>query len=302
MDVDRLPLVAVLLAACNGEQWIAEQVDSILQQQGVRVRLCISVDAASEDGTLEWCRAMAVQEPRVSLLPWGERFGRAGSHFFHLLRVADFHDCDAVALADQDDVWLPQHLAGAVQLLQEQNLAACSANVLAFWPNGRQELIDKARPQRRYDYLFEAAGPGCSYVMRSGDALALADFLREQHAALEQVWLHDWLIYAWFRATGRRWQIRPQVQLRYRQHAHNHLGVNSGLRAALVRLRMLRQGWYRRQIGTIVRVLRPWLPELPDAMLQGRVPPGFVLANAAELRRHPRDRWILLMMLLCGLY
>lgn len=39
MKADNIPRVAVLLAAYNGMQWIEEQVDSILNQQGVAVTL-----------------------------------------------------------------------------------------------------------------------------------------------------------------------------------------------------------------------------------------------------------------------
>ena len=48
---DKLPKVAILLAAYNGEQWINAQLDSIWLQQDVTLDIFVSLDA-SHDSTL----------------------------------------------------------------------------------------------------------------------------------------------------------------------------------------------------------------------------------------------------------
>ena len=75
-----------------------------------------------------------------------------------------------------------------------------------------------------------------------------------------------------------------------------------GWRAALSRLRLLRRGWYRGEIGRISSLLLPWLPELPAALAEGRVPAAFLLQQGSQLRRRARDRWLLAAMLLSGFY
>ena len=83
---------------------------------------------------------------------------------FRLFRVVDFSGYDYISLADQDDVWLDCKLARACKLLREDEAEGYSSNVLAFWPDGRERLIEKAFPQRRWDFLFEGPGPGCTFV------------------------------------------------------------------------------------------------------------------------------------------
>lgn len=44
-EIARKPSVLVMMATYNGEKYVAEQIDSILAQEGVNVTLLISDDA-----------------------------------------------------------------------------------------------------------------------------------------------------------------------------------------------------------------------------------------------------------------
>ena len=136
------PRVAVCLAAYNGMSWIEAQVDSILTQENVDIRIIVAVDH-SADGTEEWLRAFAARDPRVILLPTGPASGGAVQNFFRLLREGDFTGCDYIALSAQSNIWLPSKLTWAVERLNEANAQAYSSEALAFWPNGRRKLICK---------------------------------------------------------------------------------------------------------------------------------------------------------------
>ncbi|WP_067100119.1 glycosyltransferase [Marinomonas atlantica] len=294
-----LPNVAVLLAAYQGIRWIAEQVDSILLQRNVSVTLFISVDACSEsgieDGTLAWCQNLANTHENVHLLPYGERFGGAGANFFRLLTDVDFSKFDAISLADQDDIWLDTKLEHACQCIRDGLCLVYSSNVMAFWPDGRRQLVKKSYPQRRYDHFFEAAGPGCTYVLDQSVAQPLQRFLRERREHLNKVALHDWLIYAYCRQQGIAWFIDEQSTLHYRQHAANQVGVNEGISAYKKRLKQVASKYYRGQIEEICALVAPELtPKLQSF--------GFRLSNALQCRRRPRDRFALLVMFLLCIY
>lgn len=139
------PRIAVLLAAYNGVHWLPEQVTSILEQEDVDVALFISVDS-SDDGTEAWCEALQASNPAVTVLPLGLRFGGAGKNFFRLLHDVELASFDAISLADQDDIWYPDKLARAYQYIAQGN-DAYSSNVLAFWPDGREMLVEKHQPR-----------------------------------------------------------------------------------------------------------------------------------------------------------
>jgi rhamnosyltransferase len=296
------PRVAVLLAAYNGMKWIDEQVRSILQQEGVEVCLFISVDP-SEDETSSWCRRLAAEDTRVMLLPEGQKFGGAARNFFRLIRDVDFSMADYMALADQDDIWFPEKLSVAVMHMKKGSFSAYSSSVTAVWADGRQLLIDKAQAQRRYDFLFEAAGPGCTYVLACGKALELRDFLIKNWVTVNKVALHDWLIYAWFRANGLSWYIDPTPRILYRQHDSNQVGANQGIKAILSRLKMLNSGWYRAEIGKISLLVGDQLAFLREIVSRdGTVSRLFLLRNAFETRRRLRDQLFFFTVVMLGLY
>lgn len=293
---------AVLLAAYNGMQWIAAQVESILCQENVDIHLFISVDL-STDQTLAWCHGLAERDMRVTVLSGEERFGGAARNFFRLFVDVSFSDFGYVALADQDDIWLPDKLSAAQYFLSNNGYDAYSGNVVAFWSNGREVLVNKAQPQRRYDYFFEAAGPGCTYVFKVQPALNFKRFLIQNWTSLSQVSLHDWMIYAWFRISDYRWHIDPTPKVMYRQHTSNQVGANQGLQAAINRLRLLRAGWYRAEIAKIASLLGSLSSDcLSQSLMAGKIPRKLVFTYGNELRRRLRDRVFLAIIIIFGLY
>ena len=197
----KLPKIAVLLAAYNGTQWIEAQVASILAQAAVNLTIYISVDP-STDGTEEWCAACADKYSEVVLLPVSEVFGGAARNFFRLIRDVDFAAYDYIAFSDQDDVWNVDKLAHSVRMLEKYSADAYSSNVTAFWPNGKTILLDKAQSQVEWDYLFEAAGPGCTYVIGRKIADPLKALILQSWKKLQLVSLHDWYLYAFARSRG----------------------------------------------------------------------------------------------------
>jgi rhamnosyltransferase len=198
--------VAVLLATHNGINWLAEQVTSILGQQDVDVRLIVS-DDASTDGTSQWLKILAQEDNRVVLLPCGSGYGSAGRNFYRLVLEADTSDCDYVAFADQDDIWLKNKLKSQIRLSVQHGADGVSSNVVAFWRDGSRGLIDKAEPLRRLDFIFESAGPGCTFLLSPWLIGQVRRVLSDANSEARQIELHDWLVYAVCRALGRKWHI-----------------------------------------------------------------------------------------------
>jgi rhamnosyltransferase len=291
-----LPKVAVLLAAYNGMAWIEQQLDSILKQANVRVSVFISVDP-STDGTEAWCTSYAQQHADVTLLPPAGKFGGAARNFFRLIRDVDFSPFDYIAFADQDDIWHADKLSRATCMLQSGEYQAYSSNVTAFWPDGRRMLLDKAQPQVRWDHLFEAAGPGCTYVLDHRLASTLKASLIQQWDMAQEVTLHDWYCYAFARSHDFVWYIDPSSSMAYRQHASNQVGANTGVAPLMARLKTIANGWWPDQVLLIARLCghQSLLPT--DASRSKRITFFRLIFSARECRRRPRDK--LLFVIAC---
>ncbi len=259
--------IAVILAAYNGAKFIETQINSILNNKNIFTNITISVDE-STDNTLEICRYFKSNIDNVFLLDQNGRFGDAAKNFFRLIHDIDFTSVEYVAFADQDDIWNEKKLTRAVDELQRTQSDGYSSNVTAFWENGKTKLINKSHPQVEWDYLFESAGPGCTFVLTQSLALALQAFIRSHPVEMQTVWLHDWFTYAFARANGYRWIIDPQSTMQYRQHAHNQVGVNLGFKAFKHRAAFISSGKWFAQAALIANLLgksssdfvKTWLP------------------------------------------
>lgn len=285
------PRLAVCLAAYNGMQWIDEQITSIKAQEGVDVTLYISVDV-STDGTEGHIRRLAENDKRIVLLPYGARFGGAAPNFFRLLAEIDFSPYDYVALSDQDDIWLPNKLSRATKALEASDADGYSSNVTAFWENGRQTIVNKAQPQRQFDYLFEAAGPGCTYVLSASLANKVKECVVKNASEIKNIGLHDWLIYAFARSNGFKWIIDPAPSMLYRQHSTNQVGVNQGFRAFHARSKKIFNGWGFQQASMIAQLVGNSTNQ-PHARLcsMRRKDLLWLAANSSKFRRRLRDRY-----------
>ncbi|ATB64089.1 glycosyltransferase family 2 protein [Pseudomonas mosselii] len=287
-----LPQVAVLLAAYNGMSWIEEQLASIQAQHFVDVSIYISVDP-STDGTEAWCVEYARAHSNIHLLPPSGRFGGAARNFFRLIRDVDFSGYDYICFSDQDDIWYPNKLGRAVAKLRAANIDGYSSNVVAFWPNGRRVLVNKSQPQVQRDYLFEAAGPGCTYVFSKPLAIALKSGILQQWDQVQDVAMHDWYCYAFARCNGFNWFIDPVPGMDYRQHENNQLGVNMGGASALSRLRQVARGDWFTQVQLIDSLTCDGKTALPQRIELASCLSFIRLAMRFKAcRRRRRDQWL----------
>jgi rhamnosyltransferase len=293
---------AVCLAAYNGAQFVAEQIDSILHQRGVDLQLFVSVDQ-SIDGTESQLAQWARVEPQLTLLPFGHRFGGAAPNFFRLLRDIDLAGFDYLSFADQDDVWHPDKLWRAHHVMTNQRAAGYSSNFTAFWPSGKECRINKAWPQRKWDFLFESAGPGCTYVLDRRLARAFQELVRAADERLLRIDYHDWLAYAFARAHNYRWVIDDWSSMRYRQHANNQIGVNAGWDSFLLRAQRVLAGYGFEQSRLIAELVGVSSITVVKRGLRGGRPGCLWLAlQARHCRRKPLDQiWFFISCLLLAM-
>ena len=102
-------MIAVLLATYNGEKYLKEQIDSILEQMDrVPDKCALYVhDDGSTDGTCEILKEYASQYPDCVKLLEGPPQGGSTKNFMYMLSEVE---ADYYMFSDQDDVWLPEKI------------------------------------------------------------------------------------------------------------------------------------------------------------------------------------------------
>ena len=143
---------------------------------------------------------------------------------------------------------------------------------------------------KKLDYYFESAGPGCTFVLKRQSFKNFKNFLLENWDLTNNIKLHDWIIYAYYRTLLMPWYIDEIPSLYYRQHDRNEIGANINLKAYLNRLKKIKNKWYRNEVQKIVSLMKK--KERKNISLNR----SFLIANFYKLRRRPRDAFFLLLM------
>ena len=106
--------LTVCMSAYNGEKYIAEQIESIMTQEGCSPFLYIR-DDGSTDNTLDVAkRAAQKYEGRIAI----ESGTNIGYRKSFLTALCNAPETEYFAFADQDDVWLPNKCSSALKKLK----------------------------------------------------------------------------------------------------------------------------------------------------------------------------------------
>lgn len=116
-EKDGLPLVNIGMPVYNGEEYIRDALNSLLEQTFRDFELIIS-DNASTDLTGEICQEYAQRDSRIVYVRQNENIG-AAANFQFVLERAQAH---IFMWAAYDDKWAKNHLMKATSLLREKEI------------------------------------------------------------------------------------------------------------------------------------------------------------------------------------
>lgn len=249
-SMQRSPRVLVLLPTYNGSRYIREQIDSILAQEGVELRIAVRDDGSSDDTHAQLVRCALDSRIQVSRSS-GTRSGSAAQNLFILMQENAAEDFDFVAFSDQDDLWRHTKLVRACTYLLRDRAVGYSSATIAVWAEGRQRTLRQVGTPTCSDFLFEGAGQGCTFVLKYDFYSRVRNFVLRERDLTRALHYHDWAIYALARSWELPWIFDPEPSMYYRQHKNNDTGARRSLPGIARRLALLSNGWYRCQLGGI---------------------------------------------------
>ena len=97
--------IDVLIATYNGQEFLRQQLDSIINQTYKNIRILIS-DDCSTDNTREILKEYKQKDDRIILYFQDENLGYIKNFEFLLQKV----ESEFFALCDQDDIWLEEKI------------------------------------------------------------------------------------------------------------------------------------------------------------------------------------------------
>lgn len=220
-----LPHITVVMPVYNGAAYLEAQVDSILAQTDVRLRL-IAADDGSKDGSLELLQRLAAAHPALEVVTNETNMGLMRT-LARLLAMVDPAQ-GYVALADQDDIWDPQKLSVSIAALEARQAALVYSDVRVIDADGTLTGASYLSPRAirpvegRNPLAFAFRNPAIGHTIVARAALA------PQMALLPpSMTFHE----AWLVAVACQSGPVAYVDQRlggYRQHGGNVIGAKAG--------------------------------------------------------------------------
>lgn len=233
--------LGVLLSAYNGEKYITQQVESIMNQNNVdHITLLVRNDGSTDD-TLEILRKLEKKYTNLQVIN-GSNIGLIAS-FFELLRIGfQKFNFDYYSFSDQDDYWMKDKLESAIQYLSKENnniplLYGCRSVVVdeKLKPTGFLTQAQK-RKLTFYNTAIQNIVIGHNQVLNK----KLAKILINQKQDFSNIYSQDLWITNVAAVSGKIvFENTPHAY--YRMHENNQLGYGKGkfdrIRGHLIRLR-----------------------------------------------------------------
>ena len=155
--------VAVLLSSYNGEKYIEEQIQSILNQKNVEVELYIR-DDGSTDKTIFIIKKLMKENLNIHLI-CEKNVGYEESFMKLIYEIVP--ETDYYAFSDQDDVWLEEKLFVAIKKICKQSAPAMYYSHLCEVDECLKNLKKERKkelPPSKVQALFGPFARGCTIV------------------------------------------------------------------------------------------------------------------------------------------
>ncbi len=246
--------ILILLATHNGERYISQQLKSIKDQKEVEVDVLVSDDKSS-DKTINMIKIYE-DEMNIKYLNREESDITHGSaqNFYDLISDSNVLDYDFVAYSDQDDIFMDRKYIKMIKSLENNNYIGGSSCVKCF---GESEyILTQSDKTTKYDYLFEGAGQGSTFVLKKKFFIEFQKFVKENRTEINNFFYHDWLTYLYCRSKGYSWFFNKTPLTLYRVHNSNLTGSKKSFEGIMLRLNKLFNGWYYEQVLTANRLAR----------------------------------------------
>lgn len=215
--------VDILLATYNGEKYLAEQLESILNQTYKDFNLIIS-DDNSNDSTVKILEKYAKKDSRITVFKQNKNLGVISNFEFLLSKVNSKY----FMFSDQDDIWNEDKIEKSLNKLKETNsdivftdlmVVDDKLNVLfeSYWSlKGFKEKILK---HNGFEALYlNNYVTGCTMLMKKEIISKVLPLPKKSKYVL-----HDYWIVLIISQSGKV-EYLNEATIKYRQHKNNKVG------------------------------------------------------------------------------
>lgn len=215
--------IDILLATYNGEKFVKDQIESILNQTYEDFNLIIS-DDASTDNTLNILEEYEKKDTRIKVFKKEKNEGLIANFEFLLKNVTS----DYFMFSDQDDIWKKDKIEKSINKLKEENSGLVytdleivdeSLNVIypSYWKY--KKIYNKIKKYNNFEALYlNNFVTGCTILAKSKYIKDILPLPRNSKFVLHDYWT------ALIISAKDKISFVEEPTIQYRQHKNNRVG------------------------------------------------------------------------------
>lgn len=223
-------MIDILVAVYNGEKYLKDQLNSIINQTYQDFNIIIR-DDGSTDNSLAIIKEFELLYPEKVKVVNGQPSKSAKNNFFELMNYAS---SDYIMFCDQDDIWLQNKIELTLNKMKDAEKAyekstpvLCHTD-LAVVDSNLNSIHSSFYKMQKFDIsktslnraLVQNIVTGCT-IMINRPLLNLA-----KNTNSENVIMHDWWLFLIASAFGKV-EVVNTPTIMYRQHGSNQLGAQN---------------------------------------------------------------------------
>lgn len=211
------PLISIALCTYDGENYLAEQLESLIHQSYHNLEIII-IDDRSSDRTWEILKSFEAQDQRIKLIQNETNLGYV-KNFEKAIYISEGQ---YVALCDQDDIWeldkveiLFNKVKGGLFIYHDSQLIDVNGHNL----NRVSDIMNMYYGSNPLPFLFNNCISGHSCLFRN-------DFVEilKQNGGFNSRFYHDWWM-AFLAANYGEIAYVDKPLVKYRQHSQSNTNI-----------------------------------------------------------------------------
>lgn len=211
-----MPKVSIVLCSYNGEQYLSEQIESILDQSYKDFELIICDDQSS-DNSFNIINDFAKKDARIKAYSNSNNLG----YVKNFEKGISFAKGDYIALSDQDDVWALDKIEKLLENIKNHVLIYCNSSFV----NSDLKPTGKAMSSKKEMITTDNPLNLCLLNCVSGHALLFKKELTPHLFPFPKLVPHDWWI-AFIATIHGGIVYLDEPLIKYRIHQDNALALN----------------------------------------------------------------------------
>lgn len=217
--------VDILLATYNGEKYIREQLDSILQQTYNKINIYIS-DDYSTDSTPNILKEYELKYDNINVTYQEQNIGSIRNFEYLMTKVKSQY----YMLSDQDDVWYEDKVEKSLKKLKEENADLVFTDLEVVDENlntinksfytmmGKIGKINKSINKKEFEYLYNSV-TGCTILSRLDFINKILPLPKDSKYVIHDSWI------GLITSLNGKIVFLDEPTIKYRQHGDNQIGI-----------------------------------------------------------------------------